>query len=142
MERRLHPRRATLIPAFVVDGPQPGLSCTIVDISDYGARLLIEGAHDLPDHFTIALTPSGFPQRACRLVWHSDSQVGVAFESVKPKHTDDCVLEPGCSVNDAFAAFAPRQQLRDTSPESYVCSNTSVLHQESRLARRSKRSDS
>ena len=141
MERRLHPRRATLIPAFLVGGPHAGLSCTIVDISDYGARLVIEGAHDLPDHFTIALTPSGFPQRACRLIWRSDSQVGVAFETVKPEHTGDCVLEPGCSVNDAWVAFAPRSQPRDTSPENYVCSNTSVLHQESTLARRSKSSD-
>jgi hypothetical protein len=53
MERRLHPRRTTLIPALLVGGPQAGLSCTIVDISDYGARLVIEGAHDLPDHFPL-----------------------------------------------------------------------------------------
>jgi hypothetical protein len=114
------------------------LSCTIVDISDYGARLVIEGAHDLPDHFTIALTPSGFPQRACRLIWRSDSQVGVAFESVKPQHSEDCVLEPGCSVNDAWASFAPRPLLQDPSPEEYVCSDTSALHQEGPLARRTK----
>lgn len=58
----------------------PLRDCTIVDISDMGARLAIEHPESVPDHFTMLLTTRGIPCRKCRLVWRRDEHIGVEFD--------------------------------------------------------------
>ncbi len=60
--------------------------CTLSDISDTGARIDIETAEELPDHFTLLLSGNGAPQRKCRVVWRQPTQIGVNFEMRLPPH--------------------------------------------------------
>jgi hypothetical protein len=53
------------------DGSAP-LSCIICDISIGGAKLTI-GAQEVPEEFTLWF------RRRCRVVRHSDGQIGVQF---------------------------------------------------------------
>jgi len=52
--------------------------CTIVDISDGGARLCTDA--DLPSEFMLTLKTEGGEQRkSCRLVWRLHQEFGVRF---------------------------------------------------------------
>jgi hypothetical protein len=77
-ERRRIPRRAVNIPARIEAGGTVH-ACTVVDISELGAKLAVELPDALPDWFTILLSPSGHPARRCRVVWRSGENVGVEF---------------------------------------------------------------
>jgi hypothetical protein len=55
----------------------------IADISETGARLVLEGDFDLPDRFVLLLTRTGEARRSCRLVWRDGLTVGVQFPNVE-----------------------------------------------------------
>ena len=53
-------------------------ACTVVDLSDGGARLIADT--DLPVRFTLSLkTDAGERRKACRLVWRLHQEFGVQF---------------------------------------------------------------
>jgi hypothetical protein len=56
-------------------------SCTILDISDTGAKLEVEGPVDVLQarEFFLLLSCTGLAYRRCSLVWIDGSQVGVHF---------------------------------------------------------------
>ena len=76
-EQRKSPRRTVRYPAQIGadDGSQPR-SCVLIDISQTGAKLLADEAHQLPGEFVLLL---GGATRKCRIVWRSDEHVGVRF---------------------------------------------------------------
>jgi hypothetical protein len=113
LERRRHQReilsKTVTIPCWVVREGRPNLRCTLVDISEAGARLMIEKPSDLADRFTIAMTERGIPQRQCKLVWRGKNDVGVAFESPNfDRKKWDRELAPGNTLDDALDTFALR----------------------------------
>ena len=56
--------------------PRP---CAISDISEAGARIMLESECELPERFVLLLTPSGEARRHCRLVWRDGLAAGVEF---------------------------------------------------------------
>jgi hypothetical protein len=114
-ERRVPPnqrqqtRRAVFIKALLLRDGKPNLPCTLVDISDTGARLVIDDARVVPNRFTIAMTEQGVPRRHCRLVWRGENEIGVSFEAERyERKTGDRELAPGCTLNDALDTFVLR----------------------------------
>lgn len=53
-------------------------SCNIEDISETGARIVLQKDEELPDRFLLLFTPRGVA-RVCRQVWRDDLTVGVEF---------------------------------------------------------------
>jgi hypothetical protein len=85
VETRRQKRRAFDFNAAIdlQDGsvPQP---CSIADISDGGARILITGDEQLiPDRWVLWLAPNGKVRRPCRTAWRSAGQIGVQFISTR-----------------------------------------------------------
>ena len=68
--------------------------CMVLDISDRGARLMIASPNEVPDDFTLLLSHDGHARRHCRVVWRTDQQIGVTFES-------GTQMEPGNKAVDA-----------------------------------------
>jgi len=56
------------------------LNCTVIDISESGAKLAIDGVEQIPENFSLWLSRKGQPRYACRVVWRSFNAVGVTFE--------------------------------------------------------------
>lgn len=56
--------------------------CSIVDISDGGARITLEEPRDLPDNFILLFTTTGTVRRLCRRVWQDGATYGIAFTDV------------------------------------------------------------
>jgi PilZ domain len=88
IDQRRYQRRSVHLPARLDPGNgQPPRLCTIVDISEMGARLALQEPQKAPTEFTLLLTPSGCPSRRCRLVWRGAEHVGVEFDQALPQHT-------------------------------------------------------
>jgi hypothetical protein len=110
-ERRRLPRqqtsRAVFIKSQLLPGGKASLPCVVINISELGARLLVEDARHVPDRFTIALSERGVPRRRCRIVWRGDGEVGVSFEAEKyDSETWRRELAPGSTLDEALSVFA------------------------------------
>ncbi len=79
-ELRRKPRRQFHYSARILtDKNAPPLTCSISDVSETGARIVLEQDEDLPDRFVLLLTASGDARRICRVVWRTGSTLGVEF---------------------------------------------------------------
>jgi hypothetical protein len=79
-ELRRKPRRNFHYNASVLlDGTSPPRPCAIADISETGARIMLERECELPERFILLLTRSGEARRHCRLVWRDGLSAGVEF---------------------------------------------------------------
>lgn len=80
-ERRAHPRVAANFRARGFYGPGNGLwaDCTIVDLSQGGARLKIAAIYPLPARFMLLQFEGGLVYEA-RLRWRRGDLTGVAFD--------------------------------------------------------------
>jgi methyl-accepting chemotaxis protein len=79
-ELRKKPRQPFHYTARILtDENAPPLRCSIVDISESGARLALERDGELPESFTLLLTANRGPRRRCRIVWRTGLTLGVEF---------------------------------------------------------------
>lgn len=79
-ERRTTPRRRVLKEGKIVfaDGVRV-LDCTIRDMSDEGARLLIANPLGVPQHFLLLEKSNGLLHPAS-VVWQRKDSIGVKFD--------------------------------------------------------------
>lgn len=54
------------------------VNCTVRDVSEQGARLLVGEAYLLPQRFEISIT--GGPPRTARRIWVRPNEMGIRFE--------------------------------------------------------------
>ncbi len=81
-EHRKSPRQWTNRAAEVLCGADKPIHCTVVDLSDGGARLAVAGpVTGLPRTFTLALFKDGSLNRDCEVVWTDRRNLGVKFVS-------------------------------------------------------------
>jgi methyl-accepting chemotaxis protein len=78
-ELRRSPRRQFNYNAAVLTEDKKPLLCSIADISESGARIVMESDGELPERFILLLSRSGGARRFCRLVWRDGRTVGVEF---------------------------------------------------------------
>ena len=83
-EQRKDYRKPLSYPARIDrrNGSLP-LPCLIRDVSASGAKVLVETADDIPDHFLLLLAKKNGALRDCRVVWRQGKQLGVEF--LKPR---------------------------------------------------------
>ena len=79
--KRQVPRVKLNVPAWIEVGNSALLErCTLIDLSEKGARLVIGDISHLTDHFCLYLTRVGHVPQRCRILWRRDHQVGVEFD--------------------------------------------------------------
>ena len=88
--RRSLSRRATLRGA---DGSVIA-TCTMSDISDGGARVLLDPSVRLPETFSLWLRANGSVYRECKVAWRAEDVLGVEFQRV-PDARSTSYLQPG-----------------------------------------------
>jgi hypothetical protein len=73
-------------PAWVdVGDGSPRLDCTVLDVSEGGARLLVPASAKLPREFWLVFSKNGTRRRRCRKAWRSEDQIGVTY--IGPLHS-------------------------------------------------------
>jgi hypothetical protein len=80
VRKRRSPRRPMNMPCYLYtrDGWPLG-KCTMKDISDSGAQLLLSDISELPRELLLSLSHDGAVRRPCDLVWRNGDRVGVRF---------------------------------------------------------------
>lgn len=79
--RRKRQRRPLTYPAHLIslDGSGRRFDCTFADVSETGARLVVENSESVPDAVLLLLAGGRGPHRACEVVWRADELLGVRF---------------------------------------------------------------
>src|SRR6266705_2532978 len=78
--RRKSPRVAVNIPALLMAEDKSLLGrCTMLDVSDGGARLQVERPAELPATLILVLSKGARTIRHCAVRWRSDTEIGVEF---------------------------------------------------------------
>lgn len=79
-EKRKKLRRSVTYPAFLDLGDgSPAQVCTLCDASEEGAQLAVADPQGVPDVFILALSSDGAARRRCRVIWRTETQIGVEF---------------------------------------------------------------
>ena len=76
-------RDACKIAALIRPAPTSDpIPCTITDISERGARLMLDADIELPDHFTLdlPLLDDQYDRRPVELRWRRGTMIGVLFQ--------------------------------------------------------------
>lgn len=82
--RRGEPREPVYRFGRVMFGDSTVICCIIKDISRSGARIMMEGAGDLPEHLTFCIDQSGRRYRA-RVAWRRDQEAGLSLIAELPR---------------------------------------------------------
>lgn len=78
LEKRLQPRRNTMIIATIVyGGGNARTDCVIRNLSEGGAKLEVPSARIIPQTFDL-MVPGHRPQH-CRVAWRALRELGVQF---------------------------------------------------------------
>lgn len=79
-EKRRSPRKALRYPGELDVGDGSALrKCLLSDISDTGARVMIEKPDEVPDLVMLLLGHERGARRRCRIVWREPKQLGLEF---------------------------------------------------------------
>lgn len=79
-ELRKKPRRSFHHDAWIqVTENGPLRKCTISDISDSGARIMLENNGELSTRFLLAFSKNGVGLRHCKVIWRAGLTVGISF---------------------------------------------------------------
>ena len=84
-EHRGASRRPLRYTAWVALEGETLHGCVISDISDTGARLDLEEPEKLPEKFVLLLSNRGSPKRKCKVIWRTETQIGVEFDRRLPQ---------------------------------------------------------
>lgn len=77
---RTKPRRLMRYKAWIQTEPgADARACHLADISESGARLLIDDAQSMPNEIRL-LVAERSAGRACRVIWRSEGEIGLRFE--------------------------------------------------------------
>ena len=92
-EKRKAHRQSLKYPAKIDLGEgNPPISCLLMDVSETGAKVVIESTDDMPETFTLLLAGAGGRRRRCRLVWQEGQHFGVIF--IKAPEKDETESQP------------------------------------------------
>jgi len=85
-EKRSSVRRDARYGVWIAYGDDRTLvPCTLLDVSQSGARLMLPGNEDVPDDFMLLLSEHGRARRQCRVAWRRKDKVGVEFVIVEDR---------------------------------------------------------
>jgi hypothetical protein len=92
-EKRKDHRQSLKYPAKIDLGDgNPPIPCLLMDVSESGAKIVIEADSDIPERFTLLLAGAGGRRRRCRVVWQEGKQFGAVF--IKAEAKDDASTPP------------------------------------------------
>jgi hypothetical protein len=79
VQRKHRPQQLRYSAKIKMDGEEPARTCTLSDVSQSGARLVLAKDEKLPDRFVLLLSANGGARRRCQVIWRDGLTVGVKF---------------------------------------------------------------
>ena len=95
-DKRKDHRQSLKYPAKIDLGDgKPPIPCILTDVSVSGARVIVESAGTIPEHFSLLLAAEHGTHRRCKVMWREEDQLGLAFVKFP-------VVKPGPRPYGAF----------------------------------------
>jgi hypothetical protein len=83
LERRNNDRSSSNTPALIrSEDASFTASCVVRNLSEGGAKLLVEDQEPLPTRFILFLRPNSSIGHRCETIWRIGNKVGVRFISI------------------------------------------------------------
>lgn len=79
MHERRSVGRTRLLKHAMILASRTTIPCTILDLTNRGARIRLADMRGVPDRFELSFGQR-HAHRACRVTWRAENQLGVAFE--------------------------------------------------------------
>jgi hypothetical protein len=93
-EKRRSHRRPLKYPARIdVGDGSPLRDCVLSDVSESGARVIVNKPEDVPEQFILLVGTLGAAPRQCRVVWRDGTELGLEFRKA-PKRNQPPLLPP------------------------------------------------
>jgi hypothetical protein len=80
-DQRVAIKRVARIEAQI-GGMQSIRECTVINLSDSGARLFVEDG-DIPDNFSLLIIAENTTRHECKVVWRLGGELGVEFVNLQ-----------------------------------------------------------
>ncbi len=77
--RRKHERVAFRYGAAILNDNAVICICSVLDISERGARIQIDREADIPATFRLSFSRNGQVHRLCQMMWREKNELGVLF---------------------------------------------------------------
>jgi hypothetical protein len=68
-------------PAWIVIGGRADRECTVLDIAQTGAKVVVQLNQGIPDRFELAFFQSLDKRQKCQVIWRRGKVLGVKFVS-------------------------------------------------------------
>lgn len=79
MDKRQDQRRRTFKGGKIFfNDDRSVIDCTVKNLSQSGAALLVESTIGIPSEFNLLISPEHV-LKACKVVWKTETQIGVSF---------------------------------------------------------------
>ena len=72
-------RRRRVLKAGLIEFSGGGIDCTVRNLSETGAALLVENVMGIPTEFRL-IVASDQVNRTCRVVWRREKRLGITYE--------------------------------------------------------------
>jgi hypothetical protein len=80
IEQRRSIREHVQFPAWIEMRNRSQMrACTVLDVSEGGARIMVSSPADLPNEFWLVFSKDGKRRRRCRIAWRSEEHIGVSY---------------------------------------------------------------
>jgi len=80
IEQRQSPRHRVEQAAWIdADDGSQVRDCTLWDVSEAGARIVIGSPAEVPQEFSLVFSSDGSIRRRCQVIWRSDQQIGARY---------------------------------------------------------------
>jgi hypothetical protein len=68
-------------PAWIVINGRADRECTVLDIAQIGAKVVVESSQGIPNRFELAFFQSLDKRQKCEVIWRRGKMLGVKFVS-------------------------------------------------------------
>jgi hypothetical protein len=81
LRQKREPRRRRLNQSawITIDGGATNRECLVSDVSQNGAKIILDGATDIRGKFGLALVPNHPRRQQCEVVWRRGKILGIRF---------------------------------------------------------------
>ena len=79
LKREVRRRRHSIAAWITVEGSFVNRECQLIDVSETGAKIVLDGATDLPTRFLLNRIPNSADNTACDVMWRRGIILGIKF---------------------------------------------------------------
>ena len=79
LKREIRLRRHSIVAWITVEGSFVNRECELLDVSETGAKILLDWATELPTRFLLKRIPNSAVNTVCDVMWRRGRMLGIKF---------------------------------------------------------------